>query len=109
MFDTIAEEYDHHRPRYPDELIDRACEAGQLNAGDLVLEIGCGTGQLTRGLVARGLDVTAVEPGRNLISLAERIGPGVGFVNRRFEDAELDRWLPGRRSRPRPFTGSIPT
>jgi SAM-dependent methyltransferase len=89
VFDTVAVEYDRHRPTYPDELIDLACRAGGLTAGDRVLEIGCGTGQLTRGLVARGLSVTAVEPGQNLISLARQVAPGVDFVNRRFEDAEL--------------------
>jgi SAM-dependent methyltransferase len=89
VFDTIAAEYDRHRPTYPDELIDRACEAGGLSAGDRVLEIGCGTGQLTRSLVARHLRVTAIEPGRNLIALARQVAPGVEFVNCRFEDAEL--------------------
>jgi SAM-dependent methyltransferase len=89
VFDTVAVEYDRHRPTYPDELIDLACQAGGLTAGDRVLEIGCGTGQLTRGLVARGLSVTAVEPGQNLISLARQVAPGVNFVNRRFEDTEL--------------------
>jgi SAM-dependent methyltransferase len=88
-FDTVAVEYDRHRPTYPDELIDLACQAGGLAACDRVLEIGCGTGQLTRSLVARGLSVTAVEPGQNLISLAGRIGAGVEFVGRRFEDADL--------------------
>jgi SAM-dependent methyltransferase len=89
VFDTMAAEYDRHRPTYPDELIDRACEAGRLAAGDRVLEIGCGTGQLTRSLVAHELSVTAVEPGGNLIALARPVAPGVEFVNRRFEDAEL--------------------
>jgi trans-aconitate methyltransferase len=89
VFDTVAAEYDRHRPTYPDQLIDLVCQAGGLNMGDRVLEIGCGTGQLTRSLVARGLSVTAVEPGRNLISLAGQVAPGVEFVNRRFEDAEL--------------------
>jgi SAM-dependent methyltransferase len=89
VFDTIAADYDRHRPTYPDELVDRACEAGGLAAGDRVLEIGCGTGQLTRSLAARGLHVTAVEPGQNLIGLARRIGAGVEFVGSRFEDAEL--------------------
>jgi SAM-dependent methyltransferase len=89
VFDTVAAEYDRHRPTYPDELIDLACQAGALAAGDRVLEIGCGTGQLTRSLVARGLLVTAVEPGQNLISLAGRAAAGVEFVNCRFEDAEL--------------------
>src|SRR5690242_7314541 len=89
VFDTMADEYERHRPTYPDELIDLAGRAGGLAAGDRVLEIGCGTGQLTRSLVARDLRVTAVEPGQNLIALARHVGPGVEFVNRRFEDAEL--------------------
>jgi SAM-dependent methyltransferase len=89
VFDTVAAEYDRHRPTYPDQLIDLVCQAGGLTTGDRVLEIGCGTGQLTRSLVARGLSVTAVEPGQNLISLARQVAPGVKFVNRRFEDADL--------------------
>jgi SAM-dependent methyltransferase len=88
-FDTVADEYDRHRPTYPDQLVDLACQAGGLAAGDRVLEIGCGTGQLTCSLVARGLSVTAVEPGRNLISLARAAAPDVEFVGSRFEDAEL--------------------
>jgi len=94
VFDTIAVEYDRVRPTYPDALIDRACDDGGLSAGDRVLEIGCGTGQLTRGLVARGLRVTAVEPGRNLIALASRALATVEFVNRKFEDARLSRLFP---------------
>jgi 16S rRNA A1518/A1519 N6-dimethyltransferase RsmA/KsgA/DIM1 with predicted DNA glycosylase/AP lyase activity len=35
-----------------------------------VLEIGCGTGQLTRALLARGVRVTAVEPAVQLIARA---------------------------------------
>jgi ubiquinone/menaquinone biosynthesis C-methylase UbiE len=96
VFDTVAVEYDRVRPGYPDQLIDLACEAAGLAAGDRVLEIGCGTGQLTRSLVARGLRVTAVEPGGHLIRLAGQnlagAGPGAGpveFVNARFEDAAL--------------------
>jgi SAM-dependent methyltransferase len=88
-FDTVADEYDRRRPTYPDELIDLACRAGALAPGDRVLELGCGTGQLTRSLVARGLSVTAVEPGQNLIALAGRAAAGVEFVNRRFEEADL--------------------
>jgi SAM-dependent methyltransferase len=59
-----------------------------------VLEIGCGTGQLTRSLVDRGLRVTAVEPGRQLIVRARDRLNGVGdvrFVNARLEDASLPR------------------
>ena len=92
VFDEVAADYDRNRPTYPDELVDRACRVAGIGNGDRVLEVGCGSGQLTRGLVARGLHVTALEPGKHLLSLAEQNleGPGrVEFVNVRFEDAEL--------------------
>jgi ubiquinone/menaquinone biosynthesis C-methylase UbiE len=94
VFDEIAAEYDRNRPAYPDELVDRACQVAGIGDGDRVLEIGCGSGQLTRGLAARGLRVTALEPGKNLLALARRNLAGAGtveFVNARFEDAALPR------------------
>jgi ubiquinone/menaquinone biosynthesis C-methylase UbiE len=94
VFDEVAAEYDRHRPAYPDELIDQACQVAGIGSGDHVLEVGCGSGQLTRGLVARGLHVTALEPGRNLLALARRNLEGAGtveFVNAQFEDASLPR------------------
>ena len=92
VFDAVAEAYDRHRPAYPDALIDRACEVGGLGPGAMVLEIGCGTGQLTRSLLSRGLRVTAIEPGRQLIARArDQLGRAgeVEFVNRRLEEASL--------------------
>ena len=92
VFDEVAEDYDRHRPSYPDVLVDRACEG--IGPGAAVLEIGCGTGQLTRSLLARGLRVTAVEPGQQLIARARAQcngGGGVQFVNARLEDALLPR------------------
>lgn len=92
VFDEVAEDYDRHRPTYPDVLVDRACEGAGIGPGAAVLEIGCGTGQLTRSLLARGLRVTAVEPGQRLIARARDQCSGVGdvrFVNARLEDASL--------------------
>lgn len=92
IFDEVAADYDRHRPAYPDVLIDHACAAAGLSAGDAVLEIGCGTGQLTRSLRARGLRVTAVEPGPQLVQRARRRlapGGGVRFITARLEDAVL--------------------
>ena len=92
VFDEIAAEYDRHRPAYPDELIDQACRIAGLGSGDAVLEVGCGSGQLTRSLAGRGLRVTALEPGTSLISLATQDLAGsaeVEFVNAQFEDARL--------------------
>jgi ubiquinone/menaquinone biosynthesis C-methylase UbiE len=94
VFDEIAAEYDRHRPAYPVELIDQACRVAGIGNGDAVLEVGCGSGQLTRSLAGRGLRVTALEPGTNLISLARQNLEGAGeveFVNDQFEDARLPR------------------
>jgi SAM-dependent methyltransferase len=94
VFDEIAAEYDRHRPAYPDELIDQACRLAGIGSGDPVLEVGCGSGQLTRSLAGRGLQVTALEPGARLLSLARQNLAGAGdvkFVNARFEDARLAR------------------
>lgn len=94
VFDEVAPEYDEHRPAYPGELVDQACRAAGIGSGDHVLEVGCGSGQLTRSLAARGLHVTALEPGENLIALARRNLAGAGgveFVTARFEDAVLPR------------------
>jgi SAM-dependent methyltransferase len=96
VFDEIAEDYDRHRPAYPPELIERACAVAGLTAGDAVLELGCGTGQLTGSLLERGLHVTAVEPGGHLREQAKRRLAAVGaesrtvtFVGARFEEARL--------------------
>src|SRR5260370_4341963 len=94
VFDEIAAEYDRRRPTYPDELVDQACRVAGIGSGDHVLEVGCGSGQLTRGLAARGLHVTALEPGKSLIALARQNLEGAGeveFVNAQFEDALLPR------------------
>ena len=94
VFDEIAADYDYRRPAYPDEIVNRACQVTGIGSGDHVLEVGCGSGQLTRGLLARRLRVTALEPGKSLITLARQNLEGAGeveFVNAQFEDALLPR------------------
>ena len=57
-----------------------------------MLEIGCGTGQLTRSLLARGLRVTALEPGDQLIAHRREHLQDAGdveFVQTRLEDIQL--------------------
>lgn len=94
VFNEVAVEYDRNRPTYPDALVDQACEVAGIGDGDRVLEIGCGTAQLTRSLLARGLRVTALEPGDQLIGMAEENLKGAGdveFLHARLEDTQLPR------------------
>jgi len=57
-FGAAAEIYERSRPGYPDAAVDWLVPEG---AGT-VLDLGAGTGKLTRSLAALGLDVVAVEP-----------------------------------------------
>ncbi len=71
-FDEAALLYDRMRPTYPPALLDDLAELGSLAPGSKILEIGCGTGQLTVPLAARGYRVTAVELGAGLAGVARQ-------------------------------------
>ncbi len=58
-FGTVVDVYDEIRPTYPEELFDEFFSL--LVAQPEVLEVGPGTGQATRDLLARGAVVHAVE------------------------------------------------
>jgi len=66
-FESVAAEYERHRPGYPEEALRWATEQLGLDPGARVLDIGAGTGKLTRRLVSLGYDVVAVEPGAPML------------------------------------------
>lgn len=61
-FGNSAREYELGRPRWPEELIDRVAGELELGSDATVLDLGAGTGKLTRDLVPRFGRVIAVEP-----------------------------------------------
>lgn len=87
----MAANYDVVRPAYPDVVFDvienfAACERPR------VLEVGLGSGQATRQMAARGWDVVGVEPGSDLLALAEeRLGSmaNVSLIEAKFEEADV--------------------
>ena len=67
-FGALAEEYDRVRPSYPGELID---DLMALHPRE-VLDVGAGTGKASELLVARGLDVLAVEADARMAAIVAR-------------------------------------
>lgn len=71
-FAAVAEAYERARPGYPDDAVRWLVGAEPRD----VVDLGAGTGKLTRSLVALGHRVTAVEPLPEMISWLRRAVPG---------------------------------
>lgn len=72
-FGAVADQYDRVRPGYPDDAVDWMLPAGARR----VVDLGAGTGKLTRLLAARGLAVTAVEPDARMRQVLAASAPEV--------------------------------
>jgi SAM-dependent methyltransferase len=71
-FAEVAVAYERARPTYPEEAVrwlagDEPCD---------VVDLGAGTGKLTRGVVALGHRVTAIEPLPEMLELLPTTAPG---------------------------------
>jgi SAM-dependent methyltransferase len=65
-FELVADVYERARPSYPADVIAWFVERLDLRPGRTVLDLGAGTGKLTRALVATGARVLALEPGTEM-------------------------------------------
>lgn len=73
-----ARDYDESRPGYPQELLSKiAADAGAENS--LIIDVGAGTGTLTRGLLALGYRCVGVEPSADMRRHAHGAKVIVGF------------------------------
>ncbi len=77
------------RPQYPERVYEVLAERCQLRRGSRVLEIGPGTGLVTRRLVHAGATVTAVEPNEQLARFVRRELPMIETIEMSFETAVL--------------------
>ena len=92
LFDGVAERYDDSRRSYPKEFIDSLVATANLRSGSAVLEVGCGTGQLTEQLAAYGFDLTAIDIGPSMVAVARRrlAGTAASFHVVSFEAFEAE-------------------
>lgn len=89
VFGEVAQQYQDARPSYPDALFDAIVEVSGVGPGDPVLDTGAGTGKATESLVARGFDVTAVEPSPEMAAVLSARFADLTVQVSNFEDCDL--------------------
>ena len=94
-FGRTAREYELGRPGWPEELLDQVIAELGLGPEAEVLDLGAGTGKLTRELVPRFARVVAVEPDDAMRAVLEEVVPGAEALSGRgqsipFADASVD-------------------
>ncbi len=88
LFDRVAALYDTARPACTDDVVDHLLAVAGLTAASRVLEVGCGTGQLTERLAARGVQLTAIDIGAGMVAAARRRVASCGSVDLRVTSYE---------------------
>ena len=84
-FGSIAEDYDRLRPAPPDEAVDWLLPAGS----QVVVDVGAGTGLLTRALARKVPRVVAVEPDERMRAVLSARSPGIEALDGRGEAIPL--------------------
>lgn len=73
--------YARYRRGYPPAAVDAITEAFRLGVDDLVMDLGCGSGQLSVPLAARVRAVVGVDPEPDMLMLARRTALRHGVAN----------------------------
>ncbi|MFF6787239.1 methyltransferase domain-containing protein [Streptomyces sp. NPDC012510] len=77
----MAEYYAEFRRGYPSEVFDALQEVFELSEADVVLDLGCGTGQLALPFASRVRSVVGVDPEPDMLRLASVAAGDQGIRN----------------------------
>lgn len=84
-----------HRSQIPgigqwdDDLVDLIVQVLDLQPGDRLLDLACGSGEHARRLARRGLDVLGVDIAPSLIAHCREMAAGDGLETARFEQGDM--------------------
>lgn len=81
-YEAGGAQYEQLRPGYPAAVVDRMLAAAGAREGDTAIDLGAGTGKLSRALAARGMNVTAVDPSAAMLDVAAQTRDGGGSPRR---------------------------
>ncbi|GHE63661.1 methyltransferase [Streptomyces capitiformicae] len=78
---AVAEYYAEFRRGYPSEVFDALQEVFELSEADVVLDLGCGTGQLALPFASRVRSVVGMDPEPDMLRLASVAADDQGIRN----------------------------
>ena len=92
-FGRIAGDYARHRAEFPEVFFERLFADGSVHKGDVVLDLGTGTGSVARGLAVRGCEVTGLDHSAPLLAQAAEMDRAAGVqvkqVRARVENSDF--------------------
>jgi SAM-dependent methyltransferase len=80
-FGLAADVYATHRAGFPESLFERLAVLGVGLGGQRVVDLGTGTGSLTRGFASRGCQLVGLDLSRELILQAQRLDRSARIQN----------------------------
>jgi SAM-dependent methyltransferase len=89
-FERVVADYERGRPEFPERAIGFLVDRLSLNPGRTLLELGAGTGKLTRMLAPSGARIIAVEPLAAMREALSRNLPDVEVLDAVAEDLPLE-------------------
>jgi SAM-dependent methyltransferase len=81
LFSSAVDYYAQYRPGYPQSLVDALAARAGLDGTQHVLDVGCGTGQLTIPLARHVQAVVAIDPVAGMLALGRQAAQAAGAGN----------------------------
>jgi SAM-dependent methyltransferase len=89
-FSGTVDAYIKYRPSYPEVMVDWIVDQARLVRGDVVVDVGCGTGIAARLFAGRGLRVIGVDPNSTMLAEGRNGGGNVEYLVGAAEELPLD-------------------
>jgi SAM-dependent methyltransferase len=88
-YERVAREYERGRPGYAPDAVAYIARELSLGAGSSVLDLGAGTGKLTRMLAAQGHHVAALDPSPEMLTRLRMVVPSAETLRATAESIPL--------------------